>query len=80
MDTASPTAERLEFGIVYKTPEGQVAWLKSVRACAYCSWSVAMSSARFESAVVLVEKQVLLCRTKCWSASRPEVKFRLLKD
>eukprot|EP00913_Durusdinium_trenchii_P029514 g27666.t1 len=24
MDTASPTAERLEFGIVYKTPEGQV--------------------------------------------------------
>eukprot|EP00913_Durusdinium_trenchii_P015685 g14740.t1 len=23
MDTASPTAERLEFGIVYKTPEGQ---------------------------------------------------------
>lgn len=24
MDTASPTAERLEFGVVYKTPEGQV--------------------------------------------------------
>ena len=24
MDTASPRAERLEFGIVYKTPEGQV--------------------------------------------------------
>eukprot|EP00435_Cladocopium_sp_Y103_P033694 s2932_g8.t1 len=24
MDTASPTAERLEFGIVYKTPEGHV--------------------------------------------------------
>ena len=28
MDTASPTAERLEFGIVYKTPEGQATRLK----------------------------------------------------
>ena len=27
MDTATPNAERLEFGIVYKTPEGQVTWV-----------------------------------------------------
>ena len=34
MDTASPTADRLEFGIVYKTPEGQATCLKLAWACA----------------------------------------------